>query len=96
MRTLTSYLARAVAMALLLVALTAGAVSAHGQTVDPNGNRTGFTKPISNPWARAHCHAQSPLVLATTAAHAANSFSPAGALPCPTDPGEGWPPGRQR
>jgi hypothetical protein len=65
--------ARAAAVATMVLALGAGAVSAHSQTVDPNGNGDGFTKGISNPWAKAHCHAASPAVLAGL--DAANSFS---------------------
>ena len=86
----------AFAAATMLIALAAGPAAAHSQTVDPNGNGEGLTKPISNPWAQAHCHASSPAVLASTAAHAANSFSPTGAFPCPTEAAPGWPPGQQR
>jgi hypothetical protein len=48
----------------LLALLVAGSSLAHTQTVDPNGNGEGFTKPISNPWAQAHCNAASPLFIA--------------------------------
>jgi hypothetical protein len=89
----TRMVARAAGVATMVLALGAGAVSAHSQTVDPNGNGDGFTKGISNPWAKAHCHAASPAVLAGL--DAANSFSPTGSLACPTDPGTGWPPGLQ-
>lgn len=82
-------IATSVATATLLFALTVASVAAHSQTVDPNGNGQGFTKPISNAWAQAHCNARSPEVLATTAEHAANSFSPPGALPCPLVPNPG-------
>jgi hypothetical protein len=75
--------ARAVLLAAALIAVSAGAVSAHNQTVTPNGNGDGFTKPISNPWAQAHCNAAAPEVLNTTAAHAANAFNPPRNLLCP-------------
>ncbi len=87
-------IARAAGIVAMLSALGAGTVAAHSQTVDPNGNGDGFTKGISNPWAQAHCHAASPEVLASV--EAANSFSPADALPCPTIPGNTWPAGLQR
>lgn len=80
-----------------IVAVTATAsAAAHSQTIDPNGNGPTRTKPVSRAWAQAHCNARSPEILATTAAHAANSFTPAASLPCPTEPGESWPPGLQR
>lgn len=87
---------RAAVLAAAMLAMSAAAAAAHSQTVDPNGRGGGFSKPISNAWAQAHCHAASPEVLATTATRAANSFSPAAALPCPTGPGADWPPGLQR
>lgn len=90
--TTTRPIRRAAFMAGVLLALSAGAVSAHSQTIDPNGNGPTRTKPVSRAWAQAHCHAESPLILATTAVHAANSFSPTGFLLCP-ESGEGWPPG---
>jgi hypothetical protein len=54
-------LARAAAGAAIILSMSVASVAAHGQTVDPNGNGEGFTKPISNPWAMAHCQAASPL-----------------------------------
>lgn len=81
--------ARAAILATALIAASAGAVAAHSQTVTPNGNGSGFTKPISNAWAQAHCNAASPGVLATTAEHAANAFNPPTALPCPLVPNPG-------
>ena len=72
-----------------LLALATGAVSAHSQTVNPNGNGDGFTKPISKPWAQAHCHAQAPAVV-SGASNGVVAFNPATALPCPahvTNPG---------
>jgi hypothetical protein len=44
--------------------------------VDPNGNGAGFTKPISNPWAMAHCQAASPLHVAETSGGVV-AFNPA-------------------
>jgi hypothetical protein len=82
-------LARAAVLAAALTALSAGTILAHSQTVDPQGNGGGFTKPISKAWAQAHCNAASPGVLSTTAAHAANAFTPAAALPCPAVPNPG-------
>jgi hypothetical protein len=62
MRTLTPrVLARALAAAAIIATMSVASVAAHSQTVDPNGNGAGFTKPISNPWAMAHCKAASPL-----------------------------------
>jgi hypothetical protein len=58
------HLVHATATAMIALALSAGVVAAHSQTVDPNGNGDGFTKPISNPWAMAHCQAASPLIIA--------------------------------
>jgi hypothetical protein len=69
--------------------LAVSSVAAHSQTVNPNGNGDGFVKPISNPWAQAHCHAQAPAVV-FEASDGVVRFSPAGALPCPasvTNPG---------
>jgi hypothetical protein len=61
--------------------ISAGVAGAHTHTVDPQGNGAGFTKPISNPWAQAHCKAQAPIVHAEV--DAASSFNPAAHLPCP-------------
>ena len=58
--------ARALAIAASLVALSTATAAAHSQTVNPNGNGDGFTKPISNAWAMAHCQAASPLHIAET------------------------------
>lgn len=88
-------LARPALMAMLALALSVSAVAAHGQTIDPNGNAETRVKPVSRPWAQAHCHAAAPQILDTTASHAANAFTPATALPCPTTPGATWPPGLQ-
>lgn len=68
--------ARALAIAATLLALSTATVAAHSQTVDPNGNGDGFTKPISNPWAMAHCQAASPLHIAETS-NGVVQFNPA-------------------
>jgi hypothetical protein len=72
----------------LLTLLIAGSALAHTQTVNPNGNGEGFTKPISNPWAQAHCHAASP-ALVGEASNGVVQFLPAAALPCPAVPNPG-------
>ena len=75
---------RRIAAFVAAIGLTAALVTpvaAHSHTVDPNGNGEGFTKPVSKPWAQAHCNAQSPEVLAEV--NAASWFNPAAALPCP-------------
>jgi hypothetical protein len=66
----------------LLTLLIAGSALAHTQTVNPKGNGEGFTKPISNRWAQAHCHAASP-ALVGQASNGVVQFLPAAALPCP-------------
>lgn len=72
----------------VLLALSTGTVAAHTQTVDPNGNGGGFTKPISNPWAQAHCNAQSPSIVAERS-NGVVRFNPPAALPCPLVPNPG-------
>ena len=74
--------ARAVLASAMLLALGATSVAAHSQTVNPNGNGDGFTKPISNPFAQAHCNSSAPVVVAK-ASGGVVMFSPAAALPCP-------------
>jgi hypothetical protein len=69
-------LARAVAGAAIILSMSVASVAAHSQTVDPNGNGDGFTKPISNPWAMAHCQAASPLHVAETS-NGVVQFNPA-------------------
>lgn len=64
MRRVLTATIRILAVTTMLLALGATSVAAHTQTVDPNGNGEGFTKPISNPWAMAHCQAASPLIIA--------------------------------
>jgi hypothetical protein len=73
---MTRRIARAFAAASIALALSAGAAAAHSQTVNPNGNGDGFTKPISNPWAMAHCQAAAPLHVAQTS-NGVVGFNPA-------------------
>jgi hypothetical protein len=80
--------ARALATAVVMLALSAATVAAHSQTVDPNGDGLGFTKPISNAWAQAHCNAASPLIVADRS-DGVVAFNPAAALPCPLVPNPG-------
>ena len=72
----------------LLALLIGGSALAHTQTVNPNGNGEGFTKPISKAWAQAHCHAASP-ALVSEASNGVVQFLPAAALPCPAVPNPG-------
>jgi hypothetical protein len=72
----------------MLLALGATSVAAHSQTVDPNGNGDGFIKPISNPFAQAHCNSAAPGVV-WTASNGVVTFRPAEALPCPAIPNPG-------
>ena len=60
----------------------AGGASAHGIIVTPPG-QTGpvASQPVSQPFAQAHCHAQSPAELSDSPAAA--QFVPGAALPCP-------------
>jgi hypothetical protein len=81
-------LADAVLAASMLLALGVTSVAAHSQTVSPNGKGDGFTKPISNPFAQAHCNSSAPEVVAT-ASNGVVTFSPAAALPCPAIPNPG-------
>ena len=70
-------------VAALALALTPAAL-AHRQTVTPPGQDGPviFNDPISQAFAQAHCHAQSPAVVAQ-ASGGVVMFSPAGPLPCP-------------
>lgn len=79
MRTTLRPVIRALLAATMVLALSATAAAAHRQTVDPNGNGDGFTKPISNPWAMAHCRAASPLLVAD-ASNGVVQFTPARAF----------------
>ena len=72
----------AAASAILMLVMSVAGAAAHTQTVNPNGNGDGFTKPISNGWAQAHCNAQSPSIVAERS-NGVMAFNPAGALPCP-------------
>lgn len=76
MRSALRPLATALVTATMLVAMSVAVTSAHSQTVDPNGHGDGFTKPISNPWAMAHCQAASPLLIAD-ASKGVVQFTPA-------------------
>jgi hypothetical protein len=80
--------ARVVLAATMLLALGATSVAAHSQTVDPNGAGDGFTKPISKPWAQAHCNSAAPETV-LEASGGVVRFSPAAALPCPANPNPG-------
>jgi hypothetical protein len=73
--------------AVVLSALTlavAPAALAHTQTVNPPGQGDPgiVSDPISQPFAQAHCHAQSPAIV-SEASGGVVAFSPAGPLPCP-------------
>jgi hypothetical protein len=78
----------ATASAILMLVMSVASAAAHTQTVNPNGNGDGFTKPISNAWAQAHCSAQSPSIVAERS-NGVMAFSPAAALPCPLVPNPG-------
>ena len=80
---------RALAAAIVLLALSTGSLLAHSQTVTPPGRGEAVvTGPISNPWAQAHCNAASPAIVAD-ASNGVVRFTPAGALPCPAVPNPG-------
>jgi hypothetical protein len=81
-------LTRALLLASTMLVLSVGTAAAHTQTVTPNGNGDGFTKPISKSWAQAHCNAQSPVIVAD-ASGGVVQFLPAAALPCPAVPNPG-------
>jgi hypothetical protein len=83
-----SRVARALLTATMLLALSAATAAAHSQTVTPNGNGAGFSRPISKPWAQAHCHAASPAIVAERS-NGVVQFLPAAALPCPAVPNPG-------
>jgi len=82
LHTALSRLAAALLAATMLLALGAATAAGHSQTVTPNGNGDGFTRPISKPWAQAHCHAGSPAIVAERS-NGVVQFLPASALPCP-------------
>jgi hypothetical protein len=80
---------RAIAGASLLALLVAGSALAHTQTVNPKGNGEGFSdRPISKPWAQAHCNAASP-ALVGEASGGVVQFKPPTALACPAVPNPG-------
>ncbi len=73
----------------LLVLLTASLTLAHTQTVSPNGNGEGFmNRPISKPWAQAHCNAASPARVGE-ASGGVVQFKPPTALACDPVPNPG-------
>ena len=81
-RTIAAVIASAWALA-----FAAGA-SAHGIIVTPPGQTTPMVnQPVSQPFAQAHCHAQSPAELSDSPAAA--QFVPGAALPCPGVPNPG-------
>ena len=65
----------------------AGGASAHGIIVTPPGQTAVVNQPVSQPFAQAHCHAQSPAELSNSPAAA--QFVPGAALPCPGVPNPG-------
>lgn len=71
-------------------AFTVGALPqaiAHTQSVKPpSKDAPVVSKPISNPWAQAHCNAAAPEVLGRD--HVVG-FAPYAALPCPEVPNPG-------
>jgi hypothetical protein len=72
------------------IAFTLGAppqASAHTQIVTPpSKDEPVVSKPISNPWAQAHCNSAAPEVLGTDSVV---GFAPYAALPCPPAPNPG-------
>lgn len=77
---ITRLVARAAVVATMLLALGAGSVAAHRQTVTPNGNGDGRTdEPISRTWAMAHCNSAAPLLIAE-ASKGVVQFTPAEAF----------------
>ena len=84
-----SAMTRALLLAAMMLVMSVGTAAAHTQTVTPNGNGEGFTKPISKAWAQAHCNAESPAIVAD-ASGGVVQFLPAAALPCPAvqNPGD--------
>jgi hypothetical protein len=74
----------------LALASPAATASAHGLTVVPPTGETKVNQVVSTDWAQAHCHAQAPAT-ATDKSGGVVTFTPAGAFPCPTGPGQGAP-----
>lgn len=55
-----------VAIGMCTIVVGSGAPAlAHTQTVQPPGQAPVVAGPISNPWARAHCESQAPVVTST-------------------------------
>lgn len=82
-------LARSALVATMTLALFAGTVAAHRQTVTPHGNGEGFQlRPISNAWAQAHCNARSPSIVGERSKGVVQ-FIPAEAMACPPVPNPG-------
>lgn len=80
---------RALAAAVVVLALSAGSLLAHSQTVTPPGiGDPVVTGPISNPWAQAHCNSAAPAIVADRSGGVVQ-FMPAAALPCPAVPNPG-------
>ena len=78
----------AIASASLSALTLAGGASAHALIVTPPGQDGAVVnQPVSNPYAQAHCHAQSPSQLSDSPAAA--QFAPGTALPCPPVPNPG-------
>jgi len=89
MTNIVALFTRALAAAVVVLALSAGGLLAHSQTVTPPGRGEAVVSgPISNPWAQAHCNAASPAIV-TDASNGVVRFMPAAALPCPAVPNPG-------
>lgn len=72
----------ATAAASALALAFAGPASAHALIVTPPGQAGAVvSQGVSQPYAQAHCHAQSPAELSNSPAAA--QFTPGAALPCP-------------
>lgn len=73
----------------LLIILSAGPASAHSQTVQPPAqDAPTVSGPISNSWAQAHCHANSPAVVAD-ASNDVVTFTPSAPKTCDPIPNPG-------
>ncbi len=77
--------ALALGFALAAAVAIAAPAAAHSQTVTPPAQDGPVViGPISKGWAQAHCHAMAPAVVAA-ASNGVVVFTPAGALPCPSN-----------
>ena len=89
MKSVSTIRKTALAAAAALV-FTVGALPnalAHRQVVTPpSKSEPVVDKPISNPWAQAHCNAAAPEVLGR---ESVVGFAPYAALPCPPTPNPG-------